>query len=430
LDSWRYPIFMSLTTTASTIAANTATTATAPRRIDDLDALRGFALFGILVVNIGAFASGYYGVGLADPAFDGPLDRFMLGLVRTLFETKFYLLFSFLFGYSFSLQMASAQRAQHAFVPRYLRRSLGLLLLGIGHALLWFHGDILLTYALIGVVLLRLRGLAPRAAIQLAITLVLVTALGWALVGWMLLGEDGGLAAQQAQQIHGEVARATAAYRGSIGATIGQHINELRSSVWLVLALVQGPCALAMFLLGLAAAQSNVFNGLADKRKQLWQTLLIGAPVGLAGALCYNFWSATPTQIGQSLLGLAMGILTAPALTAAYVAALLLVLQRPQGASFGAWLAPAGRMALTNYLMQSLVCAVLFTAWGWGLIGRLAPLTVSLIAVAIYLVQLGVSRWWMRSHVYGPVEWLLRAVTHWQLPVWHKELPTARLGRG
>ncbi|MES2951389.1 MAG: DUF418 domain-containing protein [Pseudomonadota bacterium] len=404
---------------------NPATTATGietPRRINDLDVLRGFALLGILVVNIGAFASGYYGAGLADPAFDVPLDRFMLGLVRTLFETKFYLLFSFLFGYSFTLQMASAQRAQQAFVPRYLRRSAGLLLLGIGHAVLFFHGDILVTYALLGLVLLGMRGLAPRPAIQLAVSLVAATALGWALVGMLLMGEDGRL---PVQEIHDDVARATAAYRGSIGTTITQHIRELHGSVWLVLALVQAPCAFAMFLLGLAAAKSEYFNKLADKRRQLWKMLLIGAPIGLAGALCYSHLNATPSQIGQSLLGLAIGIFTAPALSSAYVAALLLVLQRPQGAPLAAWLAPAGRMALTNYLMQSLVCAVLFTAWGWGLIGRLAPLTVSMIAVAIYLVQLCWSRWWLRSHIYGPVEWLLRAVTHWHWPQWKKEPPMA-----
>ena len=404
------------------VSDSATATNTSPRRIDDLDALRGFALLGILMVNIGAFASGYYGVGLADPAFDRPLDRFMLALVRVLFETKFYLLFSFLFGYSFTLQMASAQRAQQPFAPRYLRRSAGLLLLGMGHAVLLFHGDILVTYALLGLVLLALRGLKPRSAIKWALTLVGVTALCWALLGWVLIGVGDFL---PVQQIHDEVARATAAYRGSIAATIGQHIYELQSSVWFALALVQAPCALAMFYLGLAAAKSNFFNGLSSKRRQLWQTLLIGASVGLAGALGYSYFNATPTLIGQSALGLALGILTAPALACAYVAALLLALHSAQGASLGAWLAPAGRMALTNYLMQSLVCAVLFTAWGWGLIGRLSPLTVSLIAVAIYLAQLGLSRWWMRHHVYGPIEWLLRALTHWHWPVWHKDPPMA-----
>ena len=369
-----------------------------PPRIDALDVLRGFALLGILMVNIGAFASGYWGVGLADPAFDGALDRFMLALARTLFETKFYLLFSFLFGYSFSLQMASAQRTQQAFVPRYLRRSAGLLLLGM-------------------------RGWAPGPATRLALVLVLVTAAAWALIGLVLWSENVGL---PTQQIHDEVARAVAAYRGSIGATIAQHGQELIDKVWLVLALVQAPCALAMFLLGLAAAKSNYFSRLSEQRSQLRWTLLLGAPIGLSGALAYSVLNATPAQPGPALLGLAIGILTAPALASAYAAALLLGLQRPLGASLGAWLAPAGRMALTNYLVQSLLCALLFTAWGWGLIGRLAPLAVALIAVLIYLVQLRWSRWWLRSHAYGPVEWWLRALTYWRWPAWQK--PGTRIG--
>ncbi len=390
------------------------------KRIDDLDALRGFALLGILVVNIGAFASAYYGSGLADPGFDRPLDRFMLALVRVLFETKFYLLFSFLFGYSFTLQMASAQRAQQPFVPRYLRRSAGLLLLGVGHAVLLFHGDILVTYALLGLVLLALRGLTTRAAVRWALTLIGVTALGWALLGLVLMGDTSPL---PEQLIYEDVARATAAFRGSISSTMGQHIYELQNNVWLVLALIQAPCALAMFLIGLAAAKSDYFSGLADRRHQLWQALWIGAPIGLVGAFSYSMLNATPVQTGEGLLGLAIGILTAPALACAYAAALLLVLQHPRGAILGTWLAPAGRMALTNYLAQSLVCAVLFTAWGWGLIGRLAPLTATLIALSIYAVQLSFSRWWMLHHVYGPVEWLLRALTNVYWPVWRKAAP-------
>jgi uncharacterized protein len=391
-------------------------------RIDALDALRGFALLGILMVNIGAFASAYYGAGLADPAFDRPLDRFVLGLVRILFETKFYLLFSFLFGYSFALQMASAQRAQKAFVPRYLRRSAGLLLLGVAHAVLLFSGDILVTYALLGLVLLRLRGLATGGAARLAVGLVVVTALVWSLLGLLLLGADGD---QHAQTLQGDALKALEAYRGSIGSTIAQHVHELRTQVWLVLLLVQAPCALAMFVLGLAAAKTNAFDDLASKRYVLWRILLVGGPVGLAGALCYSYWNVAPIQIGQSMLGLGIALLTAPALTGAYGAALLLVLHHPRCIALGAWLAPAGRMALTNYLMQSLACALVFTAWGWGLIGHMAPLSVGLIALAIYVVQLGLSRWWMCSHVYGPVEWLLRAITHWQWPVWHKQPPTA-----
>ncbi|WP_245439765.1 hypothetical protein [Aminobacter sp. MSH1] len=119
-------------------------------RITNVDALRGFALFGILVVNITAFSSPYYGLGVADPAFAAPLDQAVRFIVAFLFETKFYLLFSFLFGYSFTLQMASAERAGEAFVPRLLRRQAGLWVIGLAHAVLLFHGDILTTYAVLG----------------------------------------------------------------------------------------------------------------------------------------------------------------------------------------------------------------------------------------------------------------------------------------
>ncbi|GAB3842755.1 DUF418 domain-containing protein [Dactylosporangium cerinum] len=90
------------------------------------------------------------------------------------------------------------------------------------------------------------------------------------------------------------------------------------------------------------------------------------------------------------------------------------------GARIAATLAPAGRMALTNYLSQSLLCVLLFTGAGLGLIGTVPPLGVLAIAFAIFAAQLPVSAWWMRRHRYGPVEWLLRAVTNAEWPAWRR----------
>ncbi|WP_425331188.1 DUF418 domain-containing protein, partial [Bordetella pertussis] len=151
---------------------------TAAQRLAHLDALRGFALFGILVVNIGVFASVYYGTGLPDPAFSRPLDQWVNVLVAVLFESKFYLLFSFLFGYSFTLQIDAAQRAGAAFAPRFLRRLAGLAVLGLAHAVLLYHGDILLTYAVLGALLLALRRTAPERALRWACWLALLAGLG------------------------------------------------------------------------------------------------------------------------------------------------------------------------------------------------------------------------------------------------------------
>jgi uncharacterized protein len=93
------------------------------------------------------------------------------------------------------------------------------------------------------------------------------------------------------------------------------------------------------------------------------------------------------------------------------VIGLMALFHRPAGAPLLAWLAPAGRMALSNYLLQSLVCALVFTAYGLGLMGRVAPLACVLCVLALFAAQLALSRWWLARFSYGPVEWLLRALT-------------------
>ncbi|HEY9269312.1 DUF418 domain-containing protein, partial [Achromobacter sp.] len=103
-----------------------------------------------------------------------------------------------------------------------------------------------------------------------------------------------------------------------------------------------------------------------------------------------------------------------------YAAALLLAMRTPSGARLAGWLAPAGRMALSNYLMQSVVCAFLFTAWGLRLFASVSPLAAFCIAVAIFAAQLPLSAWWLRRHAYGPVEWFLRALTIGAWPAWRR----------
>jgi uncharacterized protein len=120
------------------------------------------------------------------------------------------------------------------------------------------------------------------------------------------------------------------------------------------------------------------------------------------------------------LPGLAADLLTAPLLSMSYAAAFLLALRTRRGGRIGAWLAPAGRMALSNYLMQSVACAFLFTAWGLRLFAAVSPLAAFGMAVAIFAAQLPLSAWWLRRHAYGPVEWFLRALTLGAWPAWRR----------
>ena len=406
---------------------------TSSGRLAHVDALRGFALFGILIVNIGVFSSPFYGAGVADPVYSRPVDLGVRWLIAWLFETKFYLLFSFLFGYSFTLQMAAAERGQAAFAPRFLRRLAGLAVLGAAHAVLFYQGDILVTYALLGLGLLGCRSVAPQRALCVALWLIVLTASVWALLGWLSFldpVQPGYLAQYKAQAL-----AAIEAYRGDIGSTVAQHIHELTTSVWFMVLFVQGPFVFAMFLAGYALGRRNALADPWARPGVLWLLCALGLLPGLAGSAAYATSSLPFAGAAWELPGLAADLLTAPLLSMSYAALFLLAWRTRVLGRALRWLAPAGRMALSNYLMQSVVCAFLFTGWGLRLFASVSPLATVGIAVAIFAAQLPWSAWWLRHHAYGPVEWLLRALTIGALPPWrrrcriHRPASNSKAGR-
>ncbi|GAA0367851.1 DUF418 domain-containing protein [Actinoallomurus spadix] len=374
----------------------------APSRIFDVDALRGFALLGILVVNITYFASGYPIHGALDPAYASGEDKAVRWLITFAFEMKFYLIFSFLFGYSFTLQMDSAARQGAAFTPRILRRLAGLLTLGFVHAVLLFYGDILSCYAVLGLILFALRGIKPRTALIVAGTLVGVVAIALLLAG--------SVAASDPVAALAEGHRTTTAMRDSPASFITSNIHIL--PLMAATLVVQGLSSFAAFLVGFAAGKRQVLARIKEHERSLRRIQWVGFPIGLAGA----FYLASDGGVVSDLAPVAVTMLTGPFLAAAYMATALRFFRTAPGSRVMAALAPAGRMALTNYLSQSLICAVLFTAYGFRLAGHVSPLGTLLLAAAIFGAQLWLSRRWLTGHIYGPVEWLLRAVTLARLP--------------
>lgn len=400
---------MTATTTQSKAAR------AAVRRIAHIDVLRGFALFGILMVNITYLASAYHGTGLEDPGFDSTADRAVRFLVAMLFEAKFYLLFSFLFGYSFTLQLRSAERGGVAFVPRFLRRLAALFAIGAFHAVVLFPGDILTTYALLGLILLIARHSRPRTAVRVALVLFTVTAAGYLLLGLAQHAAGGDGIDSASVAAHAE--QATGALRGGPGSVIGAHIDQL-PDVAFMLAFFQAPAALAAFLLGLAAGEHQVLADVTRHEQVLRRLQLAGFPIGLAGGVVYAHASLEHPGTAYQLFALGADVVTAPLLAAAYTATVLRLISTRRGRRLAAALAPAGRMTLTNYLTQSLVCALLFTGFGAALVGRVPPPLVTGIALALFACQIVAGRWWLHRHPYGPVEWLLRAVTNAARPRW------------
>ncbi|QXJ26435.1 DUF418 domain-containing protein [Actinomadura graeca] len=378
-----------------------------PHRIAGLDALRGFALFGILITNVIVVSTLLTLVGVGEDAllFDGTADRAVLTVVDVLFLGKFFLLFSFLFGYSFTLQLEAADRAGVAAVPRLLRRCGVLFAIGLVHCLFLWFGDILTLYAMLCLILILLRKVRPLTAALLGGGLLVATsALG-------LLPDDG----SDSDLEFLDFSWAHEAYTGGPLDTLSAQLTLAPHFMGVIWA-GQGPQALGMFLLGLAAGKKRLLDGgpgfSAWLVRAQWTGLLAGGPVVV--------WVIAAASDGGDLpaAGEALQSLTNPLITFAYAATVLRLAGRGERSRLVAVLAPAGRMAATNYIVQSLVFALVYTGYGLALVDRVPPLGVIAIAVVTYVLQLAASAWWLKRHPYGPVEWVMRAVTNAKIPAW------------
>ncbi|MGK8465872.1 DUF418 domain-containing protein [Nocardia cyriacigeorgica] len=386
-------------------------TAQPARRIGEVDMLRGFALFGILVTNAAVLTMLLSFTGPNSdpvPMYDGTWDRLAYGIIYGFFLGKFYVLFAFLFGYSFTLQIAAAERAGVAPVPRLLRRCAALLLIGLAHVCLLWIGDILTLYALLCAILVLLRKIRPRTAVISGVTLyVLFAALAFA------PGGDGGVGKL------GAFFDLEAIRTGFLGSPADVFTTQLATGPVFVLFTLagQGFTSMGMFLIGMAAGKVRLFEDAERLRRWTPRALLIGVVVALPVSIATVVLHTLNGEVPSYLFGLQE--LLNPVLTVMYMAAIVWLAQSRHAASVRR-LAPAGRMAASNYIGQSVVMAVIFTGYGLALGNRVPPFAVLAIAIVTYLVQLWVSERWLRGHTYGPVEWALRAATYRQWPAWRR----------
>ncbi|MFE4264221.1 DUF418 domain-containing protein [Streptomyces sp. NPDC056883] len=384
-----------------------------PARIPEVDALRGFALLGILLVNA-LMMAGPYGTGGGVDPDASPLDRGVDGVVQALAVGKFYLMFSFLFGYSFTLQQASAAHDGASPAPRMLRRTLGLLVLGVLHAVLLYTGDILMTYALLGLILIAARNCAPGTALRAARIVYGCTSAFLLLLGLGSVFVPDAETARADEELTAGFAAMVADYRGDAASVVRANLGQLPDALLAV--PLMGGFVLAAFLTGLYCGKRRLLADTGRHVARMRRICVLGTAVGLPGSLFMAVAAGGALGPRWALLGTVVGMVTAPALTAAYVCGLLLFMKTARGGRAALLLAPAGRMALTNYLSQSLVMALVFTAYGLALYDRLGAAVVVPGALLLYGSQLLLSAWLMARYRYGPVEWLLRAVTLARLP--------------
>jgi uncharacterized protein len=383
----------------------------ARERIPALDVLRGVAVAGILFANVLVF----FGLVFLPPDRAAALptaeaDAVVRFLERILVEGKFYSIFSLLFGIGFGLQLA---RGGEQALPLFRRRLRILLAIGAAHAFLIWSGDILMLYALLGFILPWFARKSDRALLRwivilLAIPILLyAAALGiWTLVG---PGNTPSAAAMPAGILAIFERMGTGgvkdAFLGNLLMVAGRWAD--------LFATMRFPKVLGMFVLGLWTARAGLAVSPASHRPLLVRVCLlgwaIGLPANLVAAWASHHWPYLPPG-GGALLGVAMQAVGFPMLALGYAATvgLLVVDRRRLIMRF----APLGRMALTNYLMHSVLCVVLSYGFGLGLWWRIGASTAVAIAAAIVAVQIPLSAWWLSRYRFGPVEWIWRRFTY------------------
>ena len=407
----------------------------AGERIALIDVLRGFALFGILLVNVEFFRLPGQAILFDLRLYDLPLDRLADGAVQILAEGKFFTLFSFLFGYGMALQMRRASDPGVGFRRRFVTRCAWLALFGLLHATLVWDGDILFTYGVLGLVLLLVR-FQPTWLLGywsgLAFALAMCASGFGALIIYGLedLGLGGMIRGYEPRQdeVHllGQAADTILLYAHGPWLAVTTH----RTAEWLgtmlpITVFMMWPNVLATFLLGLIASRHRFLERPEQHRgvhRVLWAVgLLIGIPGTI---LLWQFYYVEPRPI-LSVWAVALSPVLAPAQTALYVVILITVWRWAWMRDRLSILAPVGRMVLTNYLTQSLVCGVIFYSHGWGLIGGVTPMAGLALVGAIFLTQILISHAWLSVFRFGPMEWLWRGLTYrsWQ-PMWRELQPS------
>ena len=395
------------------------------QRLETLDVLRGFALLGILAMNIRAMAapmSAYmYPYALFD--YEGP-SRLAYLFTTVVFDLKMMGLFSMLFGAGVLLY--ATKRTEPGQPPRALwfRRMFVLLAIGLLHAYFIWAGDILVPYALCGILLLW--WMRNRTARTLLIAAVGMLAVGAALavVHWLAWGamseadraSELELMMPTREQALGDVGLMLGAYTRFVAESApATFMFETMFFLW--------RCG-GMMLLGMSLYKSGFLDGRLPSSTYA-RVALIATPVGLAvafiGALeLERVAYAMPIRAAVDLWNYVGAVFA----SIGYAATIMWIVKRGMLAGLRRRLAAVGQMALSNYLFHSVTASVLFLGWGFGLAGRFDYAAQLLIVVAIWIVQLIVSPIWLQRFRFGPAEWLWRTLTYGHVQPIRHETPT------
>ncbi|MCG3089760.1 DUF418 domain-containing protein [Sporosarcina cyprini] len=376
------------------------------KRINVLDALRGFALLGILIVNINFFNESLFAISLGGLPVEGWLNKAIQYLSTLFVEGKFMLLFSFLFGYGAIILYRNAETAGKKFTWMFVKRMLALLLFGILHGVFLWYGDILTTYAIVGLLFVLFVRRRPKTLLTLSMVFTLF--IPFIMSAFMLFGSLSGAEnmddmyavdplqiqqyQQQDQRIYGE---------GSYGEITKKRIGDYIASFFNMVLFM--PQVLGTFLFGAYFGKRKLLEDIPSKKRFLVRLGFIGGIAGLALTVPRILWESS-----NSLLDIFSVFIGAPLLMLSYVACFSLWYT-----SSPKWLhmfSYPGRLAFTMYILQSVLCGFIFYSYGFGLFGTMEVWQTTAIAFLLFGLQIAISALWLRRFRTGPLEYVWRVL--------------------
>ena len=374
------------------------TTSKALPRLISMDAMRGFAIFGIFMVNIQIMAMPFEWA--LNPHYSEGPDVWAWAVTRTLFESNFVAIFSMLFGAGLILQMKSAEKKGVNFAPLYLRRLAALMVMGLLHGTLLFLGDILLLYSVVGLVLFLCRKLEAKTLLIVGAIPLLI-----ALVGAFLLDGMGDwqnpedeIQAQLRVQTEGTITELLT--RRAVGFGFWMILSSLWFN-WRVL---------SMLFLGAALMKLGFF----EERRATWHkhAALLGLTLGL-GIEALTTWAAWEELPGLTSRFLAsLHEVSSLCLALGYMGGIALLVHSNTLSWLTRGVSAVGRLSLSNYILQSVVANLLFTFIGLAWFGERTRWELMGIVCVTYTTQIVISLIWLRFFRMGPLEWIWRSLTY------------------
>lgn len=386
------------------------------KRLAIVDALRGFSLAGIVIVHM---VENYIGGPAPEEAFaattPGIADQIVNVFIFIFLRGKFFALFSFLFGLSFFLQMDSAGSKGKSFSMRFAWRLCLLLVIGYLHHL-FYRGDILTIYAMLGLLLIPFYRV--KSGYVIALAALLFMGIGRYLVFWANNGPD--LLVEDITNPNNPI---TLAYfetlqNGNLwdvfksNATSG-HLMKLDFQIGV---FGRGYLTFGFFLMGLWMGRIGFFRNYEDYRPKVWLVFWVSLAVFLVaavlmGLLFFQLGPAVTFDNWTAMLALSAMDLSNLGMTVLIVCGFVLLYSHSRMSKFLNSFTAYGRMALTNYVVQTLIGTFIFYGWGLGYLVSIPNTYVFLMALLVIGLQMFLSQRWLQHFYYGPLEWIWRSLT-------------------